>query len=170
MLKALQAAILTVLSATSMATIFGCQRDSAEQSQPFQQETQQMFSETADPHADIQKALAVASREHKRVILDFGGNWCGDCMVLNIYFHQPPNAALLSANFVVVDINVGHMDRNLDVAEKYGVPVTRGVPALAVLGPDGSLLYSQRNREGEAMGRSDPAAVTNFLNTWRPES
>src|SRR5271156_3706747 len=36
-----------------------------------------IYSETADPHADIRQALATAAREHKRVILDFGGNWCG---------------------------------------------------------------------------------------------
>jgi len=42
--------------------------------------------------ADIQAALAEARRTHKRVIVDFGGDWCPDCQVLNIYFHQSPNA------------------------------------------------------------------------------
>ncbi len=60
-----------------------------------------------------------------------------DCQVLNIYFHQSPNAELLAKNFVLVDVNIGHMDANLELAHRYGVPVTRGVPALAVVDDHG---------------------------------
>ena len=42
--------------------------------------------------ADITAALDEARASHKRVIVDFGGDWCPDCQVLNIYFHQSPNA------------------------------------------------------------------------------
>ena len=59
-------------------------------------------------------------------MLDFGGDWCGDCQVLDIYFHQPPNDALLANNFVLVHVWIGHMDANLDVAERYGVPINEG--------------------------------------------
>ena len=43
------------------------------------------------------------------------------------------------------------MDANLDLAGKYGVPLKKGVPALAVLSEHGALLYSQKNGEFEAM-------------------
>ncbi len=127
-----------------------------------------IYSETADPHADIQAALTTAGREHKRVILDFGGNWCGDCQVLDIYFHDGKNRNLLESNYVLVHIDIGHMDENTDVAEKYGVPLAKGVPALAVLDSNGNLLYSQKNGEFEAMRRMDEASVTTFLNQWKP--
>ena len=59
------------------------------------------FTRPSTPHrGDIQAALADAQRTHKRVILDFGGDWCPDCQVLNIYFHQEPNAELLARYFV----------------------------------------------------------------------
>lgn len=128
----------------------------------------QIYSDTADAHADIAAALHTAAQEHKRVILDFGGNWCGDCKVLDIYFHQEPNASLLDKNFVLVDINIGRYDRNLDLAEKYQVPLKRGVPALAILDSHGRLLYSQKNGEFEAMRSMDPQSVTQFLNQWKP--
>ena len=72
-------------------------------------------------------------KEKKRVLLDFGGNWCGDCQVLEIYFHDPANRSLLEANYVLVPVNIGRYDENLDIAARYGVPVSKGVPALAVL-------------------------------------
>jgi thiol:disulfide interchange protein len=114
---------------------------------------------------DIQAALMKARREHKRVLLDFGGDWCPDCQVLNIYFHQNPNKELLEKNYVLVDVNIGRMDQNLDVAHKYGVPVT-GVPALAVVDPSGKVVYAQK-KEFSSMRQMEPQAVTDFLNKWK---
>ncbi|MBV8672865.1 MAG: thioredoxin family protein [Acidobacteriaceae bacterium] len=128
-----------------------------------------IYSATADPHADIAQAVKTATSEHKHIILDVGGNWCGDCQVLDIYFHQQPNLPLLERNYVLVHVDVGHMDKNTDVAEKYGIPLKRGVPALAVLDEHGHLLYSQKDGEFEAMRRMDPASVTEFLNQWKPK-
>ncbi len=115
--------------------------------------------------ADVQAAIAEARRTHRRVIVDFGGDWCGDCQVLNIYFHQAPNAELTEKNFVRVNVNIGRMDANLDLAKKYGVPVT-GVPALAVLDDNGKLLYAQ-TKEFADMRHMQSSDLTEFLNKWK---
>ncbi|HTV14618.1 MAG TPA: thioredoxin family protein [Acidobacteriaceae bacterium] len=126
-----------------------------------------IYNENADAHAEVRDALARAAREHKRILLDFGGNWCGDCQVLDIYFHRDPNAALLADNYILVDIDIGRMDKNVDIAQRYNVPLQKGVPALAVLDAHGRLLYSQTNGEFEAMRRMDPNSVTQFLERWK---
>lgn len=126
-----------------------------------------LYSEEADPKIDIASALKQASLEHKRVILDFGGDWCGDCQVLDIYFHQKPNADLLAKHFVLVHIYIGHMDRNLDVTKKYDIPINKGVPALAVLDAHGKLLYSQQTGQFENMRNMSSNSVTAFLNQWK---
>src|SRR3984957_15242145 len=122
-----------------------------------------IYPDSTQAKADIAAALARAAREKKRVLLDFGGNWCGDCHVLEIYFHDASNRNLLDANYVLVPINIGHMDENLDIAARYGVPVAKGVPALAVLEPTGQVVYSQQNGEFEAMRTMNSASVTAFL-------
>src|ERR1700709_1484524 len=81
-----------------------------------------LYPDVESAQADLKAAFAKAKREHKRVLIDFGGDWCGDCQVLDVYFGQAPNADLLAKNYVKVNINIGHMDANLDVAKKYGVP------------------------------------------------
>jgi thioredoxin 1 len=126
-----------------------------------------IYPESGQAEADIAAALAQAAREKKRVLLDFGGNWCGDCHVLEIYFHDAANRRLLEANYVLVPVNIGHEDANLDIAARYGVPVAKGVPALAVLDPSGQVVYSQRNGEFEAMRKMDSASVTAFLQQWK---
>src|ERR1700758_5149713 len=126
-----------------------------------------LYSDTADPTADINAALARARAEHKRVLLDFGGNWCSDCQLLDIYYHQSPNAELLDKNYILVHVNIGHMDKNVDVAKKYNVPITKGVPALAVLDAHGKLLYAEKEKEFE---HPTPEAITAFLNRWKPDN
>ena len=117
---------------------------------------------------DLAKALKTAAANHKRIILDFGGNWCPDCYVLDIYFHNPQNLPILNKNFVLVHINIGEYDSNLDLANRYDVPLKKGVPALAVLNDRGKLLYTQKQGEFEAMSHMDPASVTRFLVQWKP--
>ncbi|MGB8260508.1 MAG: thioredoxin family protein [Terracidiphilus sp.] len=127
-----------------------------------------IYPDPAQAPADLAAALKTAAQSHKRVLLDFGGNWCADCVVLDRYLHQGENAAILEANFVLVHINIGHMDANVDIAERYEVPVEKGVPALAVLTEAGKLLYSQKNGQFEAMRRIQASEVTKFLVQWKP--
>ena len=123
-----------------------------------------LYSETANPAADIAAAQKAAQRAHKHILLDFGGNWCGDCQLLDLYYRQPVNAALLAQRFVLVHIDIGHMDHNVDIAKKYQVPITKGVPALAVLDAGGKLLYAEHDKEFE---HTSPEAVNAFLTRWK---
>jgi len=128
----------------------------------------QIYSETADPKAAIAAGLRQAKLEHKRVIIDFGGDWCGDCQVLDIYFHQPVNFALLQKNFVLVHVFIKEtMDNNIELAAKYGVPIAKGVPALAILDANGTVIYSQKTGQFNSMRNMDPGSVNEFLNHWK---
>jgi thiol:disulfide interchange protein len=126
-----------------------------------------LYSAEANPKTDIAAALKQARLDHKRVILDFGGDWCGDCQVLDIYLHQTPNAELLDKNFLVVHVDIGRFDKNLDIAETYNVPLKKGVPALAVLASNGKVLYSQQTAEFGDMRYMYPTSVTDFLTKWK---
>jgi hypothetical protein len=66
-----------------------------------------------------------------------------------------------------VNIGMTGINDNFDLAEKYGIPLNKGVPALAVLSEQGKLLYSQKSGEFEAMRRMESSAVTEFLTRWK---
>lgn len=158
--------LLLFISVAALALLPGSARHAeAQMAIPFVKK--HLYSSTADPKADIAAALKQAKAEKKRVILDFGGDWCGDCQVLDIYMHQSPNEELLRKHFVVVHVDIGRMDHNVDVAQKYKVPIQKGVPALAVLDALGKLLYSQENKEFENMRSMKSSDVTEFLNRWK---
>ncbi len=130
--------------------------------------TRDIYPDPARARPEIAAALKTAAQLHRRILLDFGGNWCGDCQVLDIYFHNADNRPILDANYVLVHVNVGQYDANLDLAAKYSIPLDRGVPAIAVLSETGKLLYSQKAGEFESMRRMEPSAVTRFLVQWKP--
>jgi len=122
--------------------------------------------------AEIAHALRLAASDHKRVILVFGANWCYDCHVLDATFHSKEIVPLVNENYHVVHINIANGDRNLDLADKYDVPLRKAVrvPSLAVLDPDGKVVYSQKNGEFDDSARIGPADVTDFLKKWAPHS
>jgi thiol:disulfide interchange protein len=128
----------------------------------------QIYPAPDQASADIAAALKTAGADHRHVILDFGGDWCTDCQVLDLYFHDAANRPILDANYILVHVNIGHMDQNVDIAQRYQIPLTKGVPALAVLDVHGKLLYSQRTGEFEAMRRMESSSVTQFLQRWKP--
>jgi thioredoxin 1 len=129
----------------------------------------QLYADPEKAPAEIAAALAAAAKDHKRVLLVFGGNWCYDCHVLDATFRSKQIAPLVSENYHVVHVNVGDFDRNLDLAKKYEIPLEKGVPSLAILDPDGKLVVSQKKGEFESTTRIGPEDVVQFLKQWKPQ-
>jgi thioredoxin 1 len=129
----------------------------------------QLYPPPEEAQAEISSALAAASKDHKRVLMVFGGNWCYDCHVLDTTFRSKSFAPLVNANYHVIHINVGNYDANLDLAKKYEIPLEKGVPSLAILDPDGKLVVSQKKGEFESTVRIGPEDVVDFLKKWKPQ-
>jgi hypothetical protein len=128
-----------------------------------------IYPATADAHADIKKALEKAGKEHKRVLVVFGANWCYDCHVLDLAFERDDIAPLVEANYEVVHVDVGEGDKNQDLMKEYQVPMDRGIPAIAVLDSTGKVLFSQKNGEFEKARALGPEDLVNFLEQWKPQ-
>ena len=127
------------------------------------------YPEISRAEGDVRAALQVAAKDNKRVLVDFGGNWCTDCKVLDINFKKPENAAILDARYVLVHVNVGDkgINSNFELAERYGIKLRKGVPALAVLDSKGKVLYAQAQGEFADMRSMDPKSVNDFLVKWQ---
>ena len=143
-------------------------RAQAAKALPQPTERKNLYPEGVDAKAEIAKALADAKKTHRRVLLIFGGNWCYDCHVLDAAFHSKEIAPMLNRNYIVVHVNIGEYDKNLDLADKYEIPLKKGVPAAAVLKGDGTLVVSQKNQEFEKARSMTTDAVLAFLEKWKP--
>jgi protein disulfide-isomerase len=105
------------------------------------------YEEGADARAQIRAVQQEAARTQLPVLVVFGANWCGDCKVLDMAFKEGAAAPLIARHFKVVKVDVGRFDHNVDIAESYGVPLKNGIPAVAVLSPQGQVLYATQAGE-----------------------
>ena len=105
------------------------------------------YDEGADAKAAIRSTLAEAERANLPVLVVFGANWCGDCKMLDSAFKSGATAAFIDARYRVVKVDVGRFDRNVDVAEGYGVPLKSGIPAVVILSKQGQPVFATRAGE-----------------------
>ncbi|WP_328580552.1 thioredoxin family protein [Streptomyces sp. NBC_00370] len=127
------------------------------------------YDASRNAKADIQAALATAAKKHREVLIDFGANWCPDCGSLDALFRSARVEPLLQKDYVVVAVDVGEFDHNIDLAEQYIDLQTSGIPALVVLKSDGAPRTATNDgafSNARAMG---PDQVSAFLTRWAPD-
>lgn len=126
-----------------------------------------LYPADADAKKEIENALEQAAVEKKRVMLVFGANWCYDCHVLDRALHEGSAGKVMNESFLLVHVDIGEGDKNPDLLKKYKIPLEKGVPAVAILGSDGSLLYSSGDGEFEAARRMMKKDLVAFLMLWK---
>jgi len=125
------------------------------------------FDPARDPAADVAHAVALASSQHKRVLVDVGGEWCSWCHIMDRFFETDRDAReLRDRGFVLVKVNYSKDNTNAAFLGRW--PKIRGYPHLFVLGPDGALLHSQDTSELEAGNGYDRQKMLAFLRAWSP--
>ncbi len=111
---------------------------------------------------DLQNAIAKATAENRRIILDVGGEWCGWCRHMDVFIEK--NASLKkikTANFVWLKINYSEENENKEFLAKY--PEISGFPHLFVLEKDGTLVKSQDTSALEQGETYNLQKFTDFL-------
>jgi protein disulfide-isomerase len=131
--------------------------------------TVSFYDQHADAKHDVEAALAKAGAEHKRVLLDFGANWCPDCVALARLMERPDVRAYVDKHFVVVRVDVERWSANLDLSQKYDDPIKKGIPAVVVLTPEDELVASTKDGDlADARHTTQPQMLA-LLRTWAGE-
>lgn len=124
------------------------------------------YDASRNPAADVKAALKKAAADHKEVLIDFGANWCPDCRNLDKLFHSKSTMPLVQRDYHVVAVDVGEFNLNLVFTQKYVNLSTSGIPALAVLAPDGKVRVTTNDGSFENARTMDSAQVNAFLTRW----
>jgi thiol-disulfide isomerase/thioredoxin len=125
------------------------------------------YDETADADKAVAAAFARAHKSHKRVLIDLGGNWCGDCIVLANIMQLPEVKAFVAAHYEVVSVDVGRMKRNLQIPARFGVDLSGGVPSVLIVEPDGRTLVDEGHIAAlEDARHMTPQGVADWLAQW----
>jgi thioredoxin-related protein len=139
------------------------------------QEYKAMGPDIFDPRAKgaelIGAALTRASREHKRVLVLFGANWCPWTRRLHRALSTDAGIGkTLQRSFVLVYVDANTRNdkkRNAAVNEKYSNPLRFGIPVFVVLEHDGALLGTQETQSLAAVTDAEVVErLGRFLNAW----
>ena len=126
------------------------------------------YDEAADADAAVAAARARARREHKLLLIDLGGNWCADCLILAATVERPELRAFVDRRYVTVMVDVGRFDRNLQIPARYGITQRlEGVPSLLIVDPRTNRLLDRGHIAALADARSmTPQALADWLAQW----
>jgi len=124
------------------------------------------YNGLAVAQTDIQSATANAQKDGKLVLLDFGANWCPDCLVLSKLLEDPSVKPFLEDHFYTARIDVGYWDKNLDVVQKYGNPIKKGIPAVVILAPNGNILATTDDGALANARTASAADILGYLKAW----
>jgi len=83
--------------------------------------------------------------------------------------HKGELANLLKRDFVTVKVDIGRHDKNLDLADNYHVPISHGIPALAVLDSRGDLLYAMDQGQFADARNMTYESINEFFERWKPK-
>lgn len=113
-----------------------------------------VYDEAADARKDVAAAVAHAKKENRRVLIQWGANWCGWCKWLAGTMRT--NGALarkLMYEYDVVHVDVGRFDKNMDLAKELGADF-KAIPFLTILGADGKAIVQQNTEPFETKDES----------------
>ncbi|HTY03659.1 MAG TPA: thioredoxin family protein [Rhodocyclaceae bacterium] len=124
--------IVAVLLVTWFATLALCAeaRDSATG-----------FDASANPAADVARAVQQAKATHRKVLVIAGGEWCPWCRALDAFITNDADArSALDRAFVTVHVYYGEKNRN--EAFFATMPRAKGYPHFWILAWNGELIES----------------------------
>jgi thiol:disulfide interchange protein len=126
--------------------------------------TMQPYDEAANADAQVAAAFARATKSHKRVLIDLGGNWCVDCLVLSNFLRLPEMRRFMEAHYEEVLVDVGRFNRNLQIPARFGITKRlEGVPALLIATPDGKLVNGDKIFATADAHTMTPQALADYL-------
>ena len=161
--------LLTRLASVALALFPLAPFAHAEDPKPAQQKPAEtpVYDESAVASVDIKAAIARARKENRRVLVQWGANWCGWCRLLHATMAKDKDVAKkLLYEYDVVRVDVGRFDKNTDLAAEYGVTL-ESIPRLTILDADGKPIAQHdtvafETHEGDKQGH-DATKLLAFL-------
>lgn len=116
----------------------------------------------------LQELMQQAKKEHKRIILQAGGNWCIWCLRFNDFIkHTPTLQSIVNEYYLYYHLNYSKENKNEAIFKRYGNPGAKyGYPVFLVLDQEGNLLHTQDSAVLEEGKGYSVEKVKAFLERW----
>jgi thioredoxin 1 len=111
----------------------------------------------------VDSARKQAQTTNKYLMVEFGADWCVDCVVLARTLDSGETGEYFQKTFSVLKVDVGKFDKNLKIAQALGVDITRGIPTALFYAPDGTRIGATNKGELEPSSKFGAKQIMAFL-------
>lgn len=142
--------------------------DPSQPREPGAKEKPKLYDEQADARVQIRAAVAKAKKENRRVLIQWGGNWCGWCIMMHDTMTKDSKLARkIQYEYDVVHVDAGRDNKNMDLAKELGAEC-KSFPYLTILDSDGKPVTHSNtepfeNADQEKARGHDAAKLLAFL-------
>ena len=98
------------------------------------------FMADADARLAVEETMAAAKADGMMSLIVMGANWCHDSRGLAGQFEKRRFQTLIKDHYKLLYVDVGQKDRNIDIAQDFGIETIVGTPTVFVLSPEGEVL------------------------------
>lgn len=125
------------------------------------------YDETANADAQVAAAFARAAKNGKRVLIHLGGNWCGDCRILDAVMELPEMKPFMARYYEMVMVDVGRFNKNMHIPARWGLGrLAKGVPTVIIADADGKAVNISNAADLENARSMTPQGIADWLARW----
>lgn len=128
------------------------------------------FDATRNASYDVDAALAASQYSGRNVLLVLGGNWCHDSRGLAAKFERSELSDIIEENYELVWVDVGRHNRNLHIAERFGVNKLYGTPTILILSSEERLLNADSVHDWRAADSAPYEDVVAYFQSFAPRA
>ena len=110
-------------------------------------------------------ALARARESGKKILVEYGGDWCGGAVSLAALLDRPAVAALIKRHFIHVRCRIGPDGHSMSP----GIPIPvelDAIPFFGLVDAEGRIVATQRTEPFEFLWWYRESKVVAFLQAW----
>lgn len=125
------------------------------------------YQPSANPLADVQRALDRAEDGDRLALVVLGANWCHDSRALASRLHRPPLAELIQQHYELVFVDAGFLDKGRGVMQRFGVAHYYATPTVLIIDPSSGQLINDEDRHqwGNAY-KIDMSTSVQYFEKW----
>jgi len=125
-----------------------------------------IYDPQRDPISDGHKALQIALKNNRKVLIEVGGNWCAWCHKLDKFIHSHPQLKKDFFNtFVLLKVNVSEENDNKAFLKVF--PPVYGYPHMFVTDHNGKILESKDTADFLENKQYSVVRFYEFINKWK---
>lgn len=116
-----------------------------------------------DARAAVNEARERARQKGKFLMVTFGANWCPDCRNLHHHLKSDEVMSYTADRFLFVNVDVGKLNQNRDLAQELGVSLRRGIPVAIFFDTTGRVIGVTNDGELEPARHYTSPQILKFI-------